>query len=80
MNWLSEKWNVFQDWFASMLPGWKTKLTAFLGLLGNAAYVSQDYITGLNLSQYVTTENLMIANMVLFTMAFWFRGLADREA
>lgn len=71
--------NAFQDWVANTLPGWKTKFTVALGAIGNAAFVAKDYLGGLPLGEYLTTRNLTIANVVLFTLAYWFRGLGERE-
>ena len=79
--WLQIKtwWTQFENWVASWLPGLKTKITVALGFLGNTAYVLKDYISGLPIGEYFNTTNLLILNMVLFTLAYWFRGLGDRE-
>lgn len=79
-QWLNAKRNAVQDWFASWLPGFKTRIVTVLGFLGSTAALLQEYITGLPIAELVTPTNLLIANMVLFTLAFWFRGLANREA
>ena len=78
ISYLRTKWNSFETWVASWLPGLKTKITVGLGFLGNTAYVLKDYLSGLPIGEYVNTTNLLIANMVLFTLAFWFRGLGER--
>lgn len=81
LKWIKEKWNSFQDWVSSWFPGLKTKAVVVLGALGNLAAVITEYMAGLpSLTQYVTERNLLIANVVLFTMAFWFRGLTNRES
>ena len=78
-KWLKNKWDAFQDWFAAWFPGFKTKATAILGVLGNIAFMLQEYIKGLPLEQYFTSKSLLVFNLVLFTLAFWFRSLSDRE-
>ncbi len=77
-NWIKDTWNTFETWIAGFLPGLKTKLTVLLGFAGNAAFVLKDYLSGLSLGDFINPTNLLIANMVLFTLAFWFRGLGDR--
>jgi hypothetical protein len=72
-------WDRFEGWVASILPGLKTKAVVALGFLGNTAFVLKDYLSGLPLGSYINLNTLLIANMVLFTLAFWFRGLGDRE-
>ena len=79
LQWFKDKINSFEDWVASILPGLKTKITVALGLVGNMAFVIKVYLAGLPLGEYATTQNLLIANMILFTLAYWFRGLGDRE-
>jgi hypothetical protein len=76
---INSLWDSFEGWVASILPGLKTKLTVLLGFLGNTAFVLKDYLAGLPLGSYINVNTLLIANMVLFTLAFWFRGLGDRE-
>ena len=78
LQWLKDKWTSFEAWTASWFPGLKTKITVALGFLGNTAYVLKDYLSGLPIGEYINTTNLLIANMVLFTLAYWFRGLGER--
>ena len=61
-------------------PSVKTKITVFLGAAGNAAYYLKDYVAGLPLEKMVTVERLMLINAVLFTLAFWFKGMGERVA
>lgn len=78
--WLQNKWLKFEAWCASVAPGVKTQTVAFLGLLGNAAATTQEYFTGLPLDKFVTGTQLLVANVVLFSLAFWFRRLNKVQA
>lgn len=78
-SWLKDKWNRFQNWVSTWMPGLKTKLATGLGAVGMAAGVAQEYITGLPLSTFMTATEIAIASAVLFTLSFWFRSLANRE-
>lgn len=78
-EWVKDKWNRFDAWAASMAPGVKTKIVAALGALGNFAYVAQQYVAGLPLEKFFTATNLLVLNAVLFTLAFWFRGMSERH-
>ena len=77
-TWIKDKYNQFQNWAASWAPGLKTRLAAFLGFIGTAAAYGQEWITGLPLTQFVSGTTVTVATMVLFSLAFWFRGLANR--
>jgi hypothetical protein len=77
-QWIKDKWNAFHNWCAKITPGVKTFLVTALGLLGNGAAAMQEYITGIPLDKFATGLQIMIINMVLFTLAFWFRSLANR--
>lgn len=71
-------WASFEAWVASWMPGFKTHVVAGLGAVGSAAGVLQEYITGLPLSTFMTATQALIATTVLFTLAFWLRGIGDR--
>lgn len=76
---LKTKRDQFEAWVASWLPGMKTKIIAGLGAVGMAAAVLQEYITGLPIESLVTPTKLAMINAGLFTMAYWFKRLADKE-
>ena len=76
--WIKDKYNRFQNWAASWAPGLKTKIVSFLGFVGTAAAYGQEWITGLPLSTFVSGTTINIVTMALFSLAFWFRGLANR--
>jgi len=78
LKWLRQKWDNFEAWVASKLPGWKTKAVAIAGAIGSAALLFQDYLSGLPLSNVVSPELLAKINIGLFTLAFWFRRLSDK--
>lgn len=78
ISWINDKWISFEAWMASWAPGAKTRLVTGLGALGSVAGYAQQYITGLPVTKFVTAEQITIATAVLFTLAFWFRGLGDR--
>lgn len=78
-TWVYAQWTKFQAWVASIAPGVKVKLTAFLGLLGNGAFYMKDYLDQLPIeifSRYLTAGMLLGMNMVLLTLIYWFRGLS----
>jgi len=77
MSWLKNKWNSFEAWVASWMPGLKTKIVAGLGALGSFAGLAQQYVSGLPLDKFMTASQVLIVTSVLFTLAFWFRGLGD---
>lgn len=62
---------------ASKLPGLKTKIVVALGALGNVSFALQEYVKGLPLDNIINARNIVILNVVLFTLAFWFRSMAD---
>lgn len=70
-------WTRFNLWMASLMPGLKTKLVTGLGAIGSAAAMLQGYITGLPLDKLLSATQLLVLAFVLFTLAFWFRGLTD---
>ena len=73
--WLTAQWNRFEDWVASKVPGWKTKLVSVIGAIGSAFLVLQEYVSGLPLEKIITGKSLAITGIVLFTLTFWFRRL-----
>lgn len=77
-DWIETKWVAFEAWMDSWAPGAKTRVVSFLGMIGSAATFLQQYVTGLPVTAFVTAEQLGIATAVLFTLAFWLRGLGDR--
>jgi hypothetical protein len=62
-----------------LAPGVKTYTVAALGAVGNAAMLLQEYVRGLPLETVTSVTTVLILNAVLFTLAFWFRGLANQE-
>lgn len=77
-TWITNTWNKFETWVASWMPGFKTYTVTALGAVGSAAGILQEYITGLPLDRFMTASQITIATAVLFTLAFWFRRLADK--
>jgi hypothetical protein len=75
---IKNAWNAFHNWCAKIAPGVKTFIVTALGLLGNGAAFAQEYVTGIPLDKFATAEQIMIVNVILFTLAFWFRSLANR--
>lgn len=80
---LSRIWNVIKkpfvsihEWLKGKMPGFKTKLVAGLGALGSLAALLQEYVSGLPLNQLLGVTETLIVSAVLFTLAFWFRGMA----
>jgi len=80
ISWIEDKWAKFEAWVARVTPGLKTKLATGLGAIGSAGAVGQEYITQMPLTKFITAEQIAIASAVLFTLAFWFRGIGDRVA
>jgi hypothetical protein len=78
-TWIKDKWNRFQNWVASWAPGLKTKIVTFLGAIGSFAAILQQWVTGIPLDKFVSGTTIVIVSAVLFTLAFWFRGLANRN-
>lgn len=78
-SWLKTKWDSFELWVASCMPGLKTKLVTGLGAVGSAAALLQQYITGLPLDKLMTATQITTVTIVLFSLAFWFRRLTDKE-
>lgn len=76
--WIKTKWEQFENWIAGWLPGLKTKLITALGAVGSAAAIGQVWLTGIPLDKLVTPTAALIVTTVLFTLAFFFRGLGDR--
>lgn len=79
--WVSDKWNKFELWVASIAPGFKTHLTAFTLLVGNTAFEFKDYISQLPieaLTKYMTADFIIGLNIALITLIFWFRRLANK--
>lgn len=78
-TWIKTQYTRFNNWMASWAPGFKTRVATGLGAVGSGAAIAQEYITGMPVNKFVTTEQLGIVTLVLFTLAFWFRGLANRN-
>lgn len=79
-NGLKADWAAFEAWVASLMPGLKTKLVTGLGAIGSLAAVGQEYVTGLPLSEFMTGTQIAVATTVLFTLAFWLRGIGERAS
>ncbi len=73
-------WGKFEAWVAGWWPGAKTKIVSGLGAIGMAAASMQDYISGLTgmPSNVVSGTQIAVTSLVLFTLAFWLRGIGDR--
>lgn len=80
MNWLKDKWNRFHNWCASWAPGFKTFLISAVGLFGSAGAAMQEYLTGVPLDKFVTTQEALIITTVLFSLTFWARTLTNRAS
>lgn len=80
--WSSVKsiWAKFEAWVASWMPGFKTYIVTGLGSIGSIAALLQEYVTGLPLSMFMTGTQVAIATTVLFTLAFWFHNMSNRNA
>lgn len=77
-NKLTTWWDNFEGWVAEQAPGWKTKTVALLGLLGNAAYSLQEYVTHIPATKIMSVEAMGLITVVLFTLSYWFRRVADK--
>jgi len=75
---IENTWTKFEAWIAKITPGLKTKLATGLGALGSLGAVGQQYVTQMPLTSFIKAEQIAIASFVLFTLAFWFRGIGDR--
>jgi len=77
---ISKAWSTFEGWVAKITPGIKTELVALLGGIGNLAAAGQEYITNVPTNKFITGEQIMLANFVFFTLAFWLRNISSRVA
>jgi hypothetical protein len=79
-TWIETKWATFEAWVASWAPGAKTRIVSGLGALGMAAASMQEYISGLTglPGNVVSGTQIAVTSLVLFTLAFWLRGIGDR--
>lgn len=78
MDFIKTEWASFEAWLNTWFPGFKTKALLILGTIGNGAAMLQQFITGLPVTKYITTETLAGASMILYLLAFWFQNLGDR--
>lgn len=79
LGWVKNKWGEFETWFhTSYLPGLKTRLTIYAGVIGSTAATLQQYITGLPLEKFVSGQTIAISGLVLALLALWFRGMGER--
>lgn len=69
----------FDCWVYSWLPGLKTKILTITSAVGLFAASIQDYISKLPLDQLISAKTLAIITAVVFTLAFWFHGMKDRN-
>jgi len=76
--WIEDKWNKFEAWVASWMPGLKTKVITGLGAIGSLAATLQEFVTGLPITTFMTATQLTAVTLVLFVLSFWLRGLGDR--
>jgi len=77
--WIKDGWIVFEKWIATYAPGWKTQIVNGLGMLGSGAAIAQEYIAQVPLDKFITAQSIVIVSLVLFTLSFWFRRLANYE-
>lgn len=77
--WIKDKWTRFEGWVASWMPGLKTLVVTGLGAIGSFAGVLQEYVTGLPLSEFMTSTQIAIATGLLFTLSFWFHNMSVRN-
>lgn len=77
-SWIKDKWNQFNDWLASFMPGLKVKILTGIGMVGTAAGVLQEFVTGLPLSVFLSATQVAIVTLVLFSLTFWARILTSR--
>lgn len=78
--WTSIKngWAKFEAWVASWMPGFKTHIVTGLGVVGSAASILQDYVSGLPITTFMTATQLGFLSLILFTLAFWFHNMNGR--
>lgn len=77
-SWIKDKWNKFEAWVYTWMPGFKTYIASGLGMVGSGAAVAQEYVLSMPVPTFVTAGQLSIASFVLFTLAFWFHGMGSR--
>lgn len=80
---MKRQWDKFETWAATIAPGVKTHTAAGLAFVGNTAFFVKDYVEQLPVeavTKYITADTLVIANMILISLIFWFRRLANKEA
>lgn len=77
-QWMGRLWDKFNDWVATWAPGLKTKIVAGFGALGSFAVAAQDYFNAMPMDKFVSGTTYAVGAGVLFTLAFWFRGMAKR--
>lgn len=71
-------WSKFEAWVASWMPGFKTHIVTGLGVIGSAASILQDYVSGLPITTFMNATQLGLISLVLFTLAFWFHNMNGR--
>lgn len=79
IKWIKDKYNRFNNWCATWMPGFKTYIVTGLGAVGSAAGILQEYVTGLPLDKFMTATQISVATVALFSLAFWARTLSNRE-
>jgi hypothetical protein len=78
LNWIKTKWDNFEAWVATKLPGWKTKGLQLLTLIGVAATAVSSYLMQIPLTGIVEAKTLMIIMAVVSTLSFWLKDLGER--
>lgn len=78
LSWFAKIWAKFEAWVAKIAPGVKTELVAFLGMISSLAAAGQEYLTNMPVTKFITAEQISIVAFVLFTLAFWLRGIGTR--
>lgn len=76
--WVAEKWDQFEDWFASKIPWLKSKMIALLGFISTGALSLQELVTNIPLSQIMTAERVAISSTVLFAIIWFVRRLGTK--
>lgn len=77
---IKNAWASFEAWVAKWWPGAKTLIVTALGAIGTLAASLQDYFTGLLglPGNVVSGTQIATFSLIMFTLAFWLRGIGDR--
>lgn len=78
LNTIQKYYDKFEDWVHSWWPGAKTRMTAAAGFISMVAASTQEYISGLPTTKWISQETLSIVAAVLFSLSFWFSNMGAR--